>query len=276
MKSMHYNVDLLGHPRAFECGTLTLWSNAYIAGNVLKKHIDGTIDSGSRKSTTLHLSSIWIAELSGARADILDMGCGPGLYGNHLGPLIGSYNGLDISPYQIAFAKAHNSSHDNTHYHVCDFHKWQPNKQQFDMILLMYAVYSFYPFEERSRLLHNIKNALKPDGCVMIEVFTPNHYDGRKDSTDWQYIEKDGFWKPEPYIELNRFSHYRDDLVLIQAGMISDYTIDIWNSWIELFQISKIESELKSVGFTKFSYYGSCTGKEYTSSSEVLCVLAKL
>lgn len=275
MRSMRYNLELFCRPRPFECGTLTLWSNAYIAGNVLKKHIDGSIDSGSRKSTTLDLSSLWIAEHSGIKADILDMGCGPGLYGNCLGKMIGSYTGIDISPYQIAYAKEHNSSSDNTRYHVCDFHKWQ-TKQQFDMILFMYAVYSFYPFEERISLLNNVKGALKPGGCVMIEVFTPEHYNRRKDSSDWQYIEKGGFWKPEPYIELNRFSRYRDDLILIQAGMISDNTVDIWNSWIELFQIQKIESELKSVGFTDFSYYGSCTGEEYTSSSEVLCVIAKL
>ena len=104
MKSMHYNLKLFCRPRPFESGTLTLWSNAYIAENVLKKHIDGSIDSGSRKNTTLDLSSLWIAEHIGTRADLLDLGCGPGLYGNRLGKLIGSYIGLDISPYQIAYA----------------------------------------------------------------------------------------------------------------------------------------------------------------------------
>lgn len=275
MKSMHYNLKLFCRPEPFECGTITLWSNAYIADNVLKKHIDGSIDSGSRKSDTLDLSCSWIAEISGAKTDLLDMGCGPGLYGNRLGKMVGSYVGLDISPYQIAYAKEHNSSQENTHYLVCGFQQWEP-KQRYDTVLLMYAVYSFYPLEERISLLHNIKTALKPGGCVMIEVFTSEHYNRRKDSSDWQYIEKNGFWQPEPYIELNSFSRYQDDLVLIQAGVISENTVDIWNSWIELFNIAKIESELKAVGFNNFSYYGSCTGKDYTSASEVLCVIARL
>ena len=46
---MHYNLKLLRRPLPFQLGTLTLWSDAYIADNVLKKHLDETIDSGSRK-----------------------------------------------------------------------------------------------------------------------------------------------------------------------------------------------------------------------------------
>lgn len=270
---MRYNLELLRQPSPFQPGTLTLWSNAYISDNVLKKHLDGTVDSGSRKTVTMDASSLWITEHCNANADILDVGCGPGLYGNRLGEMIGSYVGLDISPYQITYAKSHNTSPHNTHYQVGDFRKWQPQKM-YDMVLLMYAVYSFYPIEDRISLLRNIKTALKSGGCVMIEVFTSNHYESRKDSTDWQYIEKDGFWQPEPYLELNSFTRYREDLVLIQSGVIGN-TIEIWNSWIELFSISKLERELRLAGFSEFSYYGSCSGAEFTSTSEVLCIIAK-
>lgn len=273
MKSMNYNLKLLRRPQPFQPGTLTLWSNAYIADNVLKKHLDGTIDSGSRKTGTIDASSLWIAKHCTFDANILDIGCGPGLYGNRLGEMIGSYVGFDISPYQIAYAKSHNTSPSNTHYQVGDFRQWQM-QQTYDMVLLMYAVYSFYPIEDRICLLRNIKTVLKPGGCVMIEVFTANHYESRTDSTDWQYFEKDGFWQQDPYLELNSFTHYREDLVLIQSGVIGN-TIEIWNSWIELFSISKLEKELRLAGFSEFSYYGSCSGAEITSTSEVLCIIAK-
>ena len=257
----------------FQSGTITLWSNAYIAGNVLKKHLDKDVDSESRKITTIDSSVRWIVSYSPDSPSILDIGCGPGLYGTLLDKLVRVYDGIDISPYQIAYAKSHKSENGNTNYHVCDFQDWYPDKQ-YDTVLLMYAIYSFYQHDERIQLLRTIKEALKPDGRVILEVFTANHYSQRVDSTDWEYIKKDGFWSPDPYLELNAFTRYRDDLVLIQAGMIGK-RVDIWNSWIELFDIEKMEDELKMAGFSEFSYFGSCDGKIFTSDSEVLCVCAK-
>lgn len=47
---MNYNLKLLRKPVPFQPGTLTLWSNEYIRKNVLEIHLDGNIDSGSRRS----------------------------------------------------------------------------------------------------------------------------------------------------------------------------------------------------------------------------------
>ena len=132
----------------------------------------------------------------------------------------------------------------------------------------------FYCYEERINLLKKIRNVLNPNGSIIVEVFTPEHYAGRNNSTDWQCIKNGGFWSPNSYLELNAFSRYNEKLVLIQAGII-DKEINIWNSWIQLFDVAQIEYELKLAGFSEFSYYGSCYGECFTSHSEVLCVCAK-
>lgn len=270
---MNYDLKILEPPQPFQPGTITLWSNEYIAGNALKKHLDGQIDSGSRKTTTIDLSAKWIVSNSVAYPDILDIGCGPGLYGNQLSKMVRSYDGIDISQYQVAYANSHNTAKGNAHYEVCDFRKWIPLKH-YDTVLLLYAIYSFYCYEERINLLKKIKNVLNPNGSIIVEVFTPEHYVGRNNSTDWQYVENGGFWSPNSYLELNAFSRYNKRLVLIQAGII-DKEINIWNSWIQLFDVAQIEKELKLAGFSEFSYYGSCYGECFTSRSEVLCVCAK-
>lgn len=275
MKSMLYNLELFKTPPAFQPGSLTLWSDSYVAENVIKIHLNGSIDSGSRKTVTLASSAKWISSLCSPNSSILDIGCGPGLYGNHLSKYVERYSGIDISPYQISYANAHNISPYNAFYHVCDFREWQPGQMNYDTVLLMYAIYSFYPLNVRLELLKKIKSVLNPGGRVVIEVFTAFHYDGRLDSTDWQYVEKNGFWRPTPYLELNSFSRYQNDLILIQTGVI-DANTAIWNSWIELFSISKIEKELRKAGFSEFSYFGSCDGKILSERSEVLCVVAKI
>ena len=269
------NLSLFSRPKPFQMGTLTLWSNEYIANSVLKKHIDDSIDSGSRKLATIERSSEWIVKKSSHNPDILDIGCGPGLYGNKFSTMVNSYDGIDISPYQISYAKKHNESKTNVTYYVCDFRKWNVEKtgKKYDSVLLMYAVYSFYNFDERINLLREIRKSLKQNGIVIIEVFTSKHYEHRSDITDWRYVDKNGFWLPDPYIELNSFMKYSDDLILIQAGII-EKRIYIWNSWIQLFDVSSLKYELSLAGFTKYQWYGSCCGDHFSSDSEVLCACA--
>ena len=133
---MNYDIGLFYRPETFQDGTLSLWSNEYIASNVLKKHLNETIDSGSRKAITIESSSKWIIKNSSNAPDILDIGCGPGLYGNKLSGLVKTYDGIDISPYQISYAKEHDTSVGNTNYQVCDFRKWNPRKK-YDTVLLL-------------------------------------------------------------------------------------------------------------------------------------------
>lgn len=270
---MNYKIELLGFAEPFQEGTLTLWSNKYIAQNVLKKHLDMSVDSGSRKIEIIDKSVEWIKEQSILSPDILDIGCGPGIYGRKLSKIVKSYDGIDISPYQITYANKYNKVGENIKYIWTDFRDWIPHKK-YDTALLLYAIYSFYKRDERIKLLKKIKGCLNPKGKTIIEVFTKNHYAKRKNTTDWQFIKNNGFWSPEPHVELNSFSWYFNNLILIRAAVIKD-DIDVWNSWIQIFDTEMIEEELRLAGFSKVICYGSCFGEQYNLDSDVLCVCAE-
>ncbi|WKY49043.1 hypothetical protein Q5O24_06950 [Eubacteriaceae bacterium ES3] len=77
---MKVNVEIFKKPKPFCEGNLTLWRNDYIAFEVLKKHLDSTIDSGSQKGTTIEKSVKWLRQKFNAKQTVLDIGCGPGLY----------------------------------------------------------------------------------------------------------------------------------------------------------------------------------------------------
>lgn len=270
---MNYILDLLGKPKPFELGTITLWSNDYIARNVLERHLDVSVDSGSRRKISIEKSVEWICSIVGSNANILDVGCGPGLYGNEFVRRGNFYTGIDISPYHISYAQVHNLSNKYAHYQVCDFREYMPDNS-YDAVLLLYAIYSFYDDNHRLNFLRKIKQALKPSGAVFIEVFTSNHYANRNNSTDWRYVQSGGFWSPKSHIELNSFRWYRNDLILIQAGTIDD-DIQVWNSWIQLFDKGCLEKELKVAGFNDLTCFDSCYGGDFKSDSEVLCVCAR-
>lgn len=265
--------DILKKPAPFQMGTMTTWSNEYIAMNVLRKHLNQYENSGSRTMKFIEASCQWIAEKFPAAKDIVDIGCGPGLYAPILCEYGYNYVGLDISKYHIFYANKHCSIPEKTRFDVCDIREWS-SKPKFDVALLLYGIYSFYKSEERIRFLKNIFCSLHNNGCAIIEVFTEQHYVGRKDSYDWQYICKQGFWSEFPHIELNSFVRYKEEnLILVQAATISN-VVDVWNSWIQLFDWESLKMELMEAGFTRFEIYGSCCGEPFEENSDVLCVCA--
>ena len=121
---MNYNFELLKKPTPFSLGNMNLWDNKYIAQNVLKKHLNYDINSGSRKLETIYKTVDWINNKFVNAVKILDIGCGPGLYATpfmHKGFI---YTGIDISQYQIEYAKKHNSNKNKIKFYQADFHDW--------------------------------------------------------------------------------------------------------------------------------------------------------
>ena len=203
------------------------------------------------------------------------MGCGPGLYAEHFHDYGFTYEGIDISPYQIEYAVKLTEMYSNISFLVGDIRDCKLPKT-FDVVLLLYGLYSFYSPIERQAILQNVRNAIKDDGCVVVEVFTKFHYIRRKEESDWQYVDKYGFWSDKPYLELNAFHRYdRENLILVRAGIIND-TADVWNSWIQMFDVHMLENEFKSAGFHRFEYFASCMGTPFYEDSEVICMIAYL
>lgn len=270
---MKYNFDLLKRPFPFQPGNMTLWDNEYIAYNVLNKHLNKNIDSGSRKESTIVDSVQWINEKFPKKGNVLDIGCGPGLYANLLSDCGFFYHGIDISKYQIEYALNHSRYKDNI-FETMDFRNIQLSRN-YDLVLMLYGIYSFYKLEDRIHLLRNVKNSMSPDGKVLVEVFTKNHYSNRSETQDWELVEKDGFWSHKPYLELNAFYKYESiDLVLVQAAKVDD-SIKIWNSWIQTFSIENIQWEFRMAGFSEFEVYSSCKGDKYFEKADVLCMIAR-
>ena len=267
------NWKLLERPLPFSEGNLTLWSNAYIANNVIKKHLDISIDSGSRKKDTIIKTIKWIASKYKEKECILDIGCDPGLYSYLLCEYGFRYYGIDISKFQIEYALK-NCTSKYASFKTIDFRKFEPT-QKYCGALLLYGIYSFYNFEARITLLKKLKRCLIPNGKIIVEVFTKQHYINRKENREWEYVIKKGFWSENPYLELNAFYRYDElDLYMVQAAVIQD-SVYVWNAWTQTFTPESLIKEFEIAGFSKFEVFSSCTGKIYNKESDVVCVCAE-
>lgn len=263
----------LSRPKLFETGNMTLSDNEYIARNVINVHLNPNIDSGTRKHKTVCKSVEWIRSFAPDNASILDVGCGPGIYAKMFSQYGYNIVGIDISKYSIEYAKIHFQNDHNFINYVCaDILSCQLN-QKFDIILVLYALYSFFNRDHRLQLLEKLYNALNKGGKLVIEVFDHNHYRDRLESSDWKYIQKDGFWKEEPYLELNAFYRYKKaNVVLIQAVAI-DKNISIWNEWIKTFDIISLRKEFEEIGINHVQFYSDVTGTAYYDQSEIICAV---
>jgi len=72
-------------PKLYEKGNAVMWTDKHISKQLLNVHLNSEIDLGSRKTETIDSTIEWIlANIETKQLNILDLGCGPGLYSEKL------------------------------------------------------------------------------------------------------------------------------------------------------------------------------------------------
>ena len=61
-----------------------IWTDSYIAKNMLAAHLDLNNDATSRNLKTIKKTIRWIETKIPKKGRVLDLGCGPGLYSSLL------------------------------------------------------------------------------------------------------------------------------------------------------------------------------------------------
>ena len=83
-----------------------MWTDKHISKQLLDVHLNTDVDLGSRKIKTINSTVTWILKTSKKKKlNILDLGCGPGLYSEKLAQKGHNVTGVDFSANSIAYAK---------------------------------------------------------------------------------------------------------------------------------------------------------------------------
>jgi len=99
-------VDLTKRPEVYSQGTGVMWTDEYISERLLEIHLNPDIELASRKSTTIDETIDWILDrIPGEGLEILDLGCGPGLYAEKLAEIRHRVTGVDFSEGSIRYAR---------------------------------------------------------------------------------------------------------------------------------------------------------------------------
>lgn len=264
-------------PPVYTPGTATMWDDEHISKQLLAVHLNPDIDLASRKPATILSTIEWLEQaVPGPGAAILDMGCGPGLYAEHLAKRGYHVTGMDISANSIRHARgaAQKSGLDIT-YRNQDY-RAMGDTEAFDLILMIFTDFGVLVPEDREKVLSNVYRALKPGGVFCFDFLNDSYPLDDVGCREWE-ICPSGFWKEGPYLVLQEKHYYREEHVCLSQYIVTgdDAETSIYRFWTHAFSHDQVRELLDVQGFAGCGFYRDIIpGCAFYSSENISFCLA--
>lgn len=268
----------LEKPELYTESTCEFWNDEHISKGMLEAHLHPTWEAASRCHDFIDKSVEWIAELTppSTYPNLLDLGCGPGLYCERFFKKGFKVIGIDFSQRSITYAREQASQRDTDINYVYKNYLEINDKNEFDLVTLIYCDFAVLSDVNRAVLLKKIHDALKPGGKFIFDVFSEKEFEDKKETHTWYIREESGFWNPDKHLCLESHYIYDENVRLDQYVIIDkDGQPSIVRNWFKGFTKESIISEVKKTGFKKYDIFSDVTGKPYFDKSKTLCIVAE-
>ncbi len=241
-------------PQLYEPGDSILWTDEHISKKLLELHLNPDIDSASRSQLSIEKTLEFILTFCReSPMEILDLGCGPGLYLEKLAKLGHDCTGLDFSVNSISYALNKAKEKGLEIHYICQNYLELDFESGFDLIILIYTDIGVLLPDEREMLLDKIYRALKPEGIFIFDVLNDRNTDQKFQEQQTWSSEFSGFWDSKPYLELARSFHFPENKVFLKQHTLIDESDKISNYrfWTHYFNSAEITELLFARGFRK-------------------------
>lgn len=251
-----------GKPPAYTPGTAFMWTDPHISGQLLAIHLSQEADLASRKTPGVEATISFVlnqalppdsGRTTGRHLDILDLGCGPGLYTEKLAALGHRVTGMDISPSSIAHAReSARENHLDITYRCRDY-LCLDDEKRYDLVMMIFTDFGVLFPEQREELLDRIHRALKPGGMFIFDVLNTLWAPDPASRRTWE-ISKEGFWRPGPCLALSETFDYDtgspdQGLYLSQHIVADDNGIEVYRFYTRTFSHGGLAALLKDHGY---------------------------
>jgi cyclopropane fatty-acyl-phospholipid synthase-like methyltransferase len=266
-------------PKPFEFYTAEeLWTDEHTSGQMLKFHLNESIDLSSRNSKFIEKSVRWIADKFSVNEStiIADFGCGPGLYANRLAEHGANVTGIDFSRRSIEYAEKAAAQKglkvNYVHKNYLDYE----TELRFDLIIMIFCDYCALSPEQRKIMLSKYYSFLKPGGHLLLDVHSLNIFNKKEESASYELNQLDGFWSPDNYYcFLNSFKYNAEKVSLDKYTIIEESGRRIVYNWLQYFSKESLTHEIEESGLKISEYYSDVSGKEYDPGSDDFCIVAE-
>jgi cyclopropane fatty-acyl-phospholipid synthase-like methyltransferase len=271
--------EINARPAPFQFYTAhELWTNEHTARRMLEYHLNETTDIASRNMNFIDRSVEWI--VSHFRVDenteIADFGCGPGLYTTGLAERNAIVTGIDFSENSLKHAKQVAAKRDlKINYVLADYLGFETTNR-FDLLIMIMCDFCALSPEQRRTMLSRFHSLLKPDGFVLLDVYSLNAFSQRAESATYELNQLDGFWSSEDYYcFVNTFKCEKEKVTLDKYTIIEESRKRVVYNWLQYFSRGSLTKEFEENGFVVQEIYSDVAGKVFDSESTEFAVVAK-
>jgi len=164
------------------------WGDPVVSRRVLREHLDQSHDGASRR---LHVVERHIRRLlrlmPAAPADVLDAGCGPGLYAVRLARLGYNVTAVDVGDAVLRHARSLARDARVPLTVRAEDLRQLPFREEFDCVLLVYYILEAFRRTQQATVLRRLAAALRPGGRLIAELrVRPDQPPGRLSA--WEYV----------------------------------------------------------------------------------------
>jgi len=245
-------------PELYEKGNSVMWTDPHISKELLHVHLNGELDLGSRKTKTIISTVDWILKSTDKKQlNILDLGCGPGLYSELLAKKGHKVTGVDFSENSINYARNEASKKKlNITYLKENYLNLKLEENSFDLVILIFTDFGPLLPTEREQLLSVIKKGLKPGGIFIFDVLNDKNIQNKISLKNWE-VSTGGFWDSKPYMALSESFIYDEAKVILYQHLVldEDETLKIYRFWTHFFSHDDLGNILQNHDFVKPSFY---------------------
>jgi ubiquinone/menaquinone biosynthesis C-methylase UbiE len=266
-------------PGIYAKGTAFMWTDDHISKQLLDIHLNPHIDLASRKKSSIDRTARWMLDTQKhkGKLNILDLGCGPGLYTELFAKAGHEVTGVDISKTSIDYAKRSALdkklpiSYINSNYLELDL-----EPENYDMVVMIFTDFGVLIPAEREKLLKTIFRVLNKGGTFIFDVLKDVDLEKKLAPKTWE-ASHNGFWKATPYLALSEsFLYDEEKVILFQHNIVDDLGhLATYRFWTHFFSREDVSELLNTQKFMDIKFREDIIhGEDIWSGDNVLFAMA--
>ena len=255
-----------------------LWTNEHTSKQMLEYHLDDHVDLSSRNKEFIEQSVKWIIskfEID-KTTEIADFGCGPGLYTTRLAERGARVTGIDFSQNSLNYAKQVAANKGLSINYILSNYLEFETTDRFDLIMMIMCDFCVLSPAQRKKMLSKFNLLLKPEGSVLLDVYSLNSFNQKEESAIYELNQLNGFWSPEDYYGfVNTFKYEKEKVTLDKYTIIEkSRNREVYN-WLQYFSEDSLKNEFEENGFKTIELYSDVAGKNFSSESTEFAIVAR-
>ena len=271
--------EINSRPEPFEFYTADeLWTNEHTSKQMLKYHLDESIDLSSRNKSFIDHSVEWIVSHFGVdkKTEIADFGCGPGLYTTKLAECNANVTGIDISGNSIRYAKQVAAQKGLKINYIEANYLDAELTSSFNLITMIMCDFCALSPKQRKIMLTKFYALLKPGGSVLLDVYSFNRFKQKEEAVTYELNQLNGFWSPDDYYAfVNTFKYEKEKVILDKYTIIEESRKRIVYNWLQYFSDESLKKEFEEIGFKVEGLYSDVAGKPFVPESPEIAIVAR-